>query len=125
MIEEIWKDVAGYEGRYQVSNLGNIKSIERKVCIDEFKCRLMPERVMKLHEWHGYQVIWLRMPGSHKKFYVHRLVAFAFLEQPEGKEYVNHKNKNRCHNSTDNLEWCTHQENCDHRDGKINNDEPF
>jgi hypothetical protein len=84
--------------------------------------------MMKLHvHTNKYQVVWLRRPGVHKKFYVHRLVAVAFLDPVDGKDYVNHKDKDRLNNHIDNLEYMTHQENCDHRDGKCppNNDEPF
>lgn len=119
---EVWKEVIGFEGLYVVSNLGRVKA-----CV---KCNpqngyCWPERMMKLHaHTNGYQVVWLRKPKVHQKFYVHRLVAFAFIENPDGKEFVNHMNKDRFNNTVMNLEWCTHRENCDHRDN-YNPDEPF
>lgn len=116
MTEE-WKDIAGYEGQYQVSSLGRIKSLIR--------IHIPRERIMAKHQWHGYEVIWLRRPNEHRKYKVHRLVAIAFLQKIEGKDVVNHKNKNRVDNSVDNLEWMTHEENCHHRDNYVRNDEPF
>jgi hypothetical protein len=116
MIDEIWRDVEGFEGRYTVSNHGRIKSF--------FRC---PEgKIMKLiTHTRGYQAIWFRKPGVHKKFFVHRLVAIHFLERGEDHDQVNHKDKNRLHNHVMNLEWCTWEENYKHRDGVVNNDEPF
>lgn len=79
---------------------------------------------MVLHEnLSGYKVVWLRFPGTHRKFFVHRLVAIAFLENPDGKETVNHKNKDRACNTVENLEWMTMDENYVHRDTYTN--EPF
>ena len=121
---EIFVPIKDFEGRYEVSNHGRVRSIAR--CIS--KNRSYPAKDMKLHvHTNKYQVVWLRKPGVHQKFYVHRLVAHHFIPTIEGKEYVNHKDKNRLNNHVSNLEFMTHQENCDHRDGRnpINNDEPF
>lgn len=123
---EIWRPVLEFENRYEVSNYGRVRSLAR--CNEKLKHICYPERMMKLHvHTNKYQVVWLRRPGVHKKFYVHRLVAVAFLDPVDGKDYVNHKDKDRLNNHIDNLEYMTHQENCDHRDGKCppNNDEPF
>lgn len=116
MIEE-WKDIPGYEGRYQISSHGRVKSLSRPVCVKKDKqCRIIEEKIMVLHEnLSGYKVVWLRFPGTHRKFFVHRLVAIAFLENPDGKETVNHKNKDRTCNTIDNLEWMTFNENQYHR----------
>lgn len=120
---EVWKEVPGYEGKYEVSNHGNVRAMPKcnwktKYC--------WPQREMKLHVHNnGYAVVWLRKPGKHQKFFVHRLVAMAFFEPVEGSEFVNHKNKDRLNNHVDNLEYCTHKENCDHRDNYQPNDEPF
>lgn len=73
----------------------------------------------------GYSEIKLRKPGVYQRFFVHRLVAMHFITEIEGKDFVNHKDKDRKNNDVTNLEWCTHQENCDHRDGRVNSDEPF
>lgn len=111
---EEWKDIISFEGLYQVSNHGRIRSMAK--CIAGTK-RCFPERLMKLHvHTNGYQVVWLRRPKVHQKFYVHRIVASHFLELVDGKDYVNHKDKDRFNNAVGNLEWCTHEENVKHRD---------
>lgn len=111
---EEWKPIKGFEEMYLVSSLGKVKSLERKV-----GGRPIKEKLMKLHvHTNKYQVVWLRKPGHHVKFYVHRIVAFHFFAKPEGKDYVNHKDKNRMNNCVMNLEWCTHEENIEHRDAE-------
>ena len=105
-MKEIWKDVAGFEGRYQVSNKGNVKSL-RFLGHDK-------ERLMKLSEHHtGYLIVQL---GKHpaKNHLVHVLVAKAFIQAVEGKNYVNHIDGNKHNNCVDNLEWVTHKENTEH-----------
>lgn len=124
MIEQ-WQPVKGFEGLYEVSNHGRLKSCYKCNAHNGF-CR--PEIIMSLCvSPNGYQVVWLRNKKLRIKCFVHRLVAMHFLQPIEGKEYVNHKDKDRLHNHVRNLEYMTYQENCDHRDGKtpINNDEPF
>lgn len=121
---EQWRPVNGFEDKYEVSNFGRVRSLAR--CNDKITHICWPERIMSLiTHTNGYMVIWLRKEGTKKKFFVHRLVAYHFLELVDGKEYVNHKDKDRKHNHVCNLEFMTHQENMDHRDGKVNNDEPF
>ncbi len=123
-MDEEWRDIIGFEGCYQVSCRGRIKSLARKIRANS-GFRLIPEQIMTLKIWHGYQVVWLRKPGVHQKFKVHRLVATAFHPNPEQKEHVNHKNKDRCNNTLDNLEWMTHAENMHHRDNYVPSNEPF
>lgn len=121
---EVWRPIDGFEGRYEISNRGRVRSLAR--CNEKLQHICWPESIMKqIIHTNGYMVIWLRKPGSKKKFFVHRLVAFAFLEIVDGKDFVNHKDKNRKNNWLENLEFMTHQENCDHRDGKVCSDEPF
>lgn len=103
---EIWKDIDGYEGRYQVSNLGNIKSL-RYLGHNQ-------ERIMRLSQHHtGYLIVQL---GKHpaKTFLVHTLVAKAFIPKEEGKRLVNHKDGNKKNNCVCNLEWVSHLENTKH-----------
>jgi hypothetical protein len=113
-LEEIWRDVEGYKGYYQVSNLGNVRSLERTITTKrgyEFKCKAKTLQPTKAR---GYQTLRLRKNQKYKSFLVHRLVAIAFLPNPEGKKEVNHIDGNKENNRLDNLEWATHQENLIH-----------
>lgn len=101
MIEE-WRDIDGFEGRYKVSNLGRIKNYKGLI--------------MKFQINHGgYERLTLRH-DDHKDydFTVHRVVAKAFIPNPENKPQINHIDGNRCNNNVENLEWCTHSENMLH-----------
>lgn len=110
MENEIWKDIPGYEGVFQVSTLGNVKAIERRVrCADRLGgFRIKKERIIK-HDVgkHGYHRVVLRFNNSEKKYLVHRLVAEAFVDNPDNLPQVNHKDENKGNNSAANLEWCT------------------
>lgn len=99
---EIWKDVKGYEGLYQVSNLGRIWSV-----------RL--QRILKPYNANGYFKIDLTAKnGKRKKEYIHRLVALAFLVNDQGYNVVNHIDGNKHNNSVKNLEWCSYSQNSKH-----------
>lgn len=101
-MNEIFKDVTGYEGLYQISNLGRVKSLK----YDKFMTPAISN---------GYQRIGFTK-NSIKKFYrVHRLVAQAFIPNPDNKPFVNHKDGVRDNNVVDNLEWCTISENEQHK----------
>ncbi len=108
---EEWRDVVGYEGVYQVSNMGRVKSLKRKN-----KCRHIKEDfIMKLsYSDQGYSNVLLSLDGKTKHFFVHRLVATAFIPLIAGKNFVNHINGNKADNSVENLEWVTHKENIKH-----------
>lgn len=97
-MEEIWKDIKDYEGHYQVSNLGNVRSIKNNK-----KILLKPYKNVKRS---GYLEVYLRLPGSKKTFKIHRLVAQAFIENPNNLPQINHKDENKEHNNVNNLEWC-------------------
>lgn len=114
-----WRDIQGFENCYQVSNTGRVRSLDRQRVN-----RVIPGQEMTLQvHTNGYQVIKLRRPGVYKKFFIHRLVAIHFIKMIEGKDYVNHKDKDRLNNHIDNLEWVDHCENCFHRDNyKPDND---
>lgn len=101
---EIWKDVVGYEGIYEVSNKGRIKSKHygKKVFL----------KTQKTYD--GYITTKLSIGGNSKRCSLHRLVAIAFLGNPENKPQVNHKDGNKLNNYMDNLEWVTAQENVIH-----------
>lgn len=105
--KEIWKDVVGYEGLYQVSNLGRVKSC---VHFTHKKDIILKENIKN----GGY--VYVNLYKNHKgtKFYVHRLVANAFLTQYNDRQYVNHIDCNKRNNNVENLEYCTQKENIDH-----------
>ena len=111
---EEWKDIKGYEGIYQVSSYGRIKSLPRG---KQFGNRyyIMKEKILSYNNnGRGYLQVCLTKDKKSKKKLVHRLVAEAFLRKIEGKEYVNHIDGNKSNNRVDNLEWCTRSENQTH-----------
>lgn len=116
-MEEIWKDIEGYEGRYQVSNLGRVKGLDRYVPfgINSSRMREVPGKLLKLQPHNkGYLTANLSQHSIITSYLVHRLVAEAFMLNPDNKEMVNHKDGNKRNNNATNLEWATRQENEDH-----------
>lgn len=109
---EIWKDVRGYEGVYQVSNLGKIRSIDR-LCVDvNGKNRRMKGReILQAINTVGYKKVTLSANGESVNFLVHRIVAEAFIENSQNKRTVNHIDGNKHNNNALNLEWMSHSEN--------------
>lgn len=111
---EIWKDIPNYEGLYQASNLGRIRSLDHKV----MKKSLSGELIV--HQYKGKILKgWVQNTGyltvslSNKKYSVHRLIATTFLEQEKGKNIVNHIDGNKLNNNVSNLEWCDYKHNFD------------
>ena len=98
-MEEVWKDIAGYEGIYQISNYGKVKSLKNN------KTRKLIE------DRDGYLWVALYKNKKQKIFFVHRLVAKAFIENKTNKPQVNHKDENKKNNIVTNLEWVTAKEN--------------
>lgn len=113
---EIWKDVFGYENAYQISNLGRLKSLERKVKTKGDAFRVKKEKTVKLkfNRFNGYLFHQLSINGIKKNFHIHRLVALAFIPKIENKPEVNHIDGNKSNNHISNLEWCTKSENMSH-----------
>lgn len=108
---EIWKDVPSLEGKYQVSNLGRVKTIINKRYDSRGWCYSMKPKIMKQSfTTNGYLMVNL----DHKLYRVHRLVGVAFLEKDVDREHINHKDGNRVNNRVENLEWCTPYENVHH-----------
>lgn len=109
---EVWLPVVGYEGLYQVSNLGNVKSCERIVTMKNGVKRPIPEKLRKLSlRDDGYVQVELWMNNKSKSYNVHRLVAEAFIPNPDNLPEVNHKDCVRSNNNVSNLEWCTNSYN--------------
>lgn len=109
-MQEIWKDIKGYEGKYQISNLGNVRSLYDT---NQFK-KTFRIKKLSLGERSGYKVIALTKNGKRKSFQVHRLVAEAFIPNLQDKPFINHIDENRINNNINNLEWCTQLENVRH-----------
>ena len=109
MIDEVWRDIPGYENLYQVSDIGNIRSLGNGSSPNS-KPRLLNLK----HESNGYIRICLQKNGKRKYLCVHRLVGFAFINNPEDKPCINHIDYVRSNNIVSNLEWCTYSENAYH-----------
>ena len=99
---EKWKDINGFEGLYQVSNLGNIKGLKSGKILN------------KRFDSNGYIIASLSKEGRQKNYLVHRIVALTFIPNPENKPLVNHRDGNKGNNSCNNLEWSTYSENNRH-----------
>ena len=110
-MQEIWKDINDYEGLYQVSNLGRVKSLSRK-----YKKRVIQEHIVQPSIAHnGYLRVGLSKNGIRKYDSIHRLVAKAFIPNPNNYNIVNHKDCNRQNNCVDNLEWCNEKYNINYK----------
>jgi len=98
---ELWKDVAGYEGLYEISDAGNVRR-NGKVLNHNVNVK------------NGYHSVQLCKNGVHKRVYVHRLVAVAFLPNPKNLPQINHKDEHKENNTVENLEWCSVKYNNNH-----------
>lgn len=108
-MKEIWKSIPGYEGLYQVSNLGRVKSLLRNTTRG---------KVLSLqNRQNGYFCVCLCKNGVSKRENVHRIVAEAFLPHSDSNNVVNHKDENKHNNKVTNLEWTTQKYNLEYRDG--------
>lgn len=107
---EIWKDVVGWEGLYQVSSLGRFKSLSREKTIGSRGKKIMKSFIMKQNEVKGYLTILFYNNSIRKKYQSHRVVANHFIQNIENKKTVNHINGNKKDNTVNNLEWLNHSE---------------
>lgn len=107
-MQEIWKDIEGFEGLYQISNLGRVKSFQKT-----YKNSKQPYRILSLSSnQSGYLSVYLRASnGKDHRYTIHRLVAVAFIDNPNNYPCINHKDENKNNNCVDNLEWCSYSYN--------------
>ena len=111
MDKEIWKDIPNYEGLYQASNLGNVRSLDKIVNAgNQFGCKFKitkKGKVLKQHiNKYGYKRVTLIVDNKAKNFQSHRLIAQTFIPNPNNLPQVNHKDENKLNNKVENLEWC-------------------
>lgn len=109
-MQEVWKDVVGYEGCYKVSNQGSVMTVARDFVRSNGRRHTVQERLLLQGNLRGYRVVDLKVAGSRKTVRVHRLVMESFVGKPY-KEMVNHIDGNKSNNNVENLEWATRSEN--------------
>lgn len=110
-MDEKWKDIKNYEGFYQISNLGRVKSLIFRNNV----CNIKKEKILKpTDNGNGYLIVSLHKNKNRKVFYIHRLVGQTFIENKEHLKEINHKDGNRKNNNIDNLEWCNRKYNVEH-----------
>ena len=108
MIEEIWRPIEGYEGLYEVSNTGKVRSLDR---YDNRNCFRKGKVLSPIKDTDDYLKVNLYCNGKNKKCLVHRLVALTFIPNPDGLPQGNHKDEDKTNNNVDNLEWCNRKYN--------------
>ena len=114
-MNEVWKDIKGYEGLYQASNTGRIRSIGRYVKAKNNSRKYMKSTILKgVANDRGYYMVVLSKEGKKRKIFIHRLVAETFIENLKNYNQVNHIDENKTNNNMDNLEWCTCKYNCNY-----------
>ena len=115
-MKEIWKDIKGYKGKYQVSNIGRVKRLSRRMKTERWIKKVgrntTKEKILSsIKKSIGYTQVNLGKKGKMRVYLIHRLVGEAFIPNPENKSQINHKDGNKSNNRIDNLEWVTPREN--------------
>ena len=111
LFNEIWKPIKGFEGLYEVSNLGNVRSLDRYVMHGNRCCLLKGKPQKAYPNSKGYLRTTLYKNGQGKYYFIHRLAANAFIPNPNNLPCIDHIDRNYLNNSVDNLRWCTQKEN--------------
>lgn len=111
-MKEVWKDISDYEGLYQVSNLGNVRSLDRIVKRATSPDYMLKGKILKpIDNGRGYKMVCFCRDGIVKREYVHRIVAKTFIPNPHNLPEINHRDENTNNNRADNLEWCDRKSN--------------
>ena len=105
-MSEIWKPIKGYEGIYEVSSYGRVRSLARMRIDKKGRRKPIPEKMLKMHDRKGYDSVTLQDMGRKAIMSVHRLVAMAFIPNPDNLPVINHRDENPKNNQVSNLEWC-------------------
>ena len=114
-MQEIWKPVPGFEGRYDVSNMGNVRTVGRFINAPRGRERWIQERNLSTHiTTRGYVQTMFKIGTKNIHQLIHRVVASAFIQNPHELPQVNHIDGDKTNNHVENLEWCTSQDNCTH-----------
>lgn len=112
---ETWADIKGYEGYYQVSTHGRVRARARVVTCKNGMLKSLPDKILTPHfNTNGYLWVYLAKDGVKRFWFIHRLVALTFVENPTGKTFVNHLSGIKTVNIPENLEWVTRKENVAH-----------
>lgn len=130
MMEEIWKPIKGYEGIYDVSSYGRVRSSERTAeRLDRYgnisKYEVKGQIISQWKRKDGYMSVTLRSMKIQRTFLVHRLVIETFVPNPDNLQWVNHKDENKSNNNVENLEWCTASYNCTYNNLHMKKNMPF
>lgn len=114
-MEEIWKDIENYEGYYQCSNLGRVRSVDRYIKGRYNNMQFKKGQLLKPRlNVNGYLQVSIDKQKHHTQKYIHRLVAETFIDNPNNSETINHKDGNKTNNCVENLEWTSYSENAIH-----------
>ena len=112
MEKEIWKDIKGYEGLYEVSNMARIRTVPHFMTAKDGRKMLIPAKIRKQSvDWHGYLYVKVRKGNKQTSLRVHRVIMEAFVENPENKPFIDHINTIKTDNRIENLRWVTAHEN--------------
>ena len=117
LLPEEWRHVVGYEGYYEISNHGRVRSVHRDIPSGEHR-RILHGKPIKPNMKKGYCAVVLTAYHRRKHVWIHRLVAQAFIPNPDNLPQVNHKDENRSNNYVENLEWCTSKYNVNYGTGR-------